>query len=83
VQGAGLRRRRRGREVRGRTSRRTASQAGRPSALARSGPALSEAVAGEGTGGADWWVVGGKRASEVPVRAAAVRVPSPSGREAL
>nr|XP_005906732.2 PREDICTED: ubiquitin-conjugating enzyme E2 G1 [Bos mutus] len=45
-----------------------------PSAPARSGPARCEAVAGEGTGGADGRVEGGKRASEVPVRAAAARV---------
>nr|XP_040126477.1 ubiquitin-conjugating enzyme E2 G1 [Ictidomys tridecemlineatus] len=83
AQGAELHCRRRGREPEGRASGRAASEVGRPSALARSGPARSEAVAGEGTGGADWRVEGGKRASEVPVRAAAARVPSPSGLEAL
>ncbi|XP_054565002.1 ubiquitin-conjugating enzyme E2 G1 isoform X2 [Eptesicus fuscus] len=58
-------------------------EGGSPSAPARSGPARSEAVAGEGTGGADPRAEGGKQAGEIPARAAAARVPSPSGREAV
>uniref|UniRef100_A0A8C4M2E8 Ubiquitin-conjugating enzyme E2 G1 n=1 Tax=Equus asinus TaxID=9793 RepID=A0A8C4M2E8_EQUAS len=50
-------------------------EVGSPTAPAWSGPARSEAVAGEGTSGADGRVEGGKRASEVPVRAAAARYP--------
>ncbi|XP_006922275.2 ubiquitin-conjugating enzyme E2 G1 [Pteropus alecto] len=68
---------------RGRAGGRVDPLVGSHSAPARSGLARCEAVAGEGTGGADGRVEGGKRPSEVPVRAAAARVPSPSGCEAL
>lgn len=60
---------------RGRACGRAYGEVGSPSAPAWSGPARSEAVAGEGTSGADGRVEGGKRASEVPVRAAAARYP--------
>ncbi|XP_039110458.1 ubiquitin-conjugating enzyme E2 G1 [Hyaena hyaena] len=83
IRGAEFRRRGRGRPAEGSGRRAGPAEVGSPSAPARSGPARSEAVAGEGTGGADGRREGGKRASGVPVRAAAARAPSPSGREAL
>lgn len=62
---------------RGRAGRRAAPQAGGLSALARRGPARSEAVAGEGTGGADG------RAEEGSGRAKSQCAPRRPGRPPL